>query len=116
MALVVVVLGGADCGGTSLPLGHQRIEGKYAGLRLMKLCRALVCRCLGLRQGGQHRVEVGSVESQLRFGFVHGLRAGPLCRTRLVHLVDGNELFNEQGLDAVQVILGVCPLGLGLDP
>src|ERR1700677_538666 len=41
-ALVVVVLGVADCGGTSLPLRHQGIEGKYTGLRLMKLCRTLL--------------------------------------------------------------------------
>jgi hypothetical protein len=29
-ALVIVVLGVGDCGGPSLPLRHQGIEGKYA--------------------------------------------------------------------------------------
>jgi hypothetical protein len=112
-ALVVVVLGVVDCRGASLPLGHKGIEGKYAGLRLVKLCRTLLRRRLRLRQGGQHGVEVGSIESQLRFGFVHVLRAGPLRSTCLVHLVDGNELLDQQRLDAVQVIFGVCPFGLG---
>jgi hypothetical protein len=56
---------------------------------------------------------VGSIESQLRLGFMHGLRAGPLCRARLVHLVDGNVPLGEQRLDAVQVVFGVCRLGLG---
>ena len=112
-ALVVVVLGVGDCGGPSLPLRHEGIEGKYAGLRLVKLCRTLLCGGLGLRQGGQHGVEVGSIQSQLRFGFMHGLRAGLLCRTCLVHLVDGNVLLGEQGLDAVQVIFRVCRLSLG---
>src|SRR5580658_3100171 len=101
-ALVVVVVGVGDCGGASLPLGHEGIEGKYAGLRLMKLRRTLLCRGLGLRQGGKHGVEVGSIESQLRCGFLHGLRAGPFCCARLVHLVDGYVLLYEQRLDAVQ--------------
>src|SRR6202044_3741098 len=49
VALVVVVLGSGDFGGPSLPLGHEGIEGKYAGLRLVKLRRTLLCRGLGLR-------------------------------------------------------------------
>src|ERR1700733_16166058 len=75
-ALVVVVLGVGDGGDASLPLRHEGIEGKYAGLRLLKLRCTLVCRGPGLRERGQHGVEVGSIKSQLRFGFVHGLRAG----------------------------------------
>jgi hypothetical protein len=55
-AVVVVVFGVGDCGGPSLPLGYEGIEGKYAGLRLVELCRALLRRGLGLRQGRDHGV------------------------------------------------------------
>ena len=50
------------------------------------------------------------IESQLRFGFVHRLLVGPLCRARLVNLVHGYVLFSEQRLDPMQVIFAVCRL------
>ena len=108
-ALVVVVLGVGDCGSASPALVDERIEGKYAGLGLVELGRTLLCRRLGLSERGQHGIEMGSIESQLRFGFVDRLRAGPFCCTRLVDLVDGNVLFDEEWLDAVQVVFCVCP-------
>src|SRR5579862_5102870 len=52
-ALVVVVPSIVDCRGPALSLGYKGIEREYTRLRLMKLCRALVCGSLGFREGGQ---------------------------------------------------------------
>jgi len=111
--MVVVVSGARDRCGASLALGHERIEGKHTRLGFAKLCRALFERGPGLRQCRPRGVEVGLGKSQLRFGLVHRLPAGSLCRARLVHLIDGNISLGQQRFDSVEVILSVSPFGFG---
>lgn len=94
-------------------LPFQRLECSYVMGRLLDLLMALIehsLRLFVLRFRSEQR---GLGQIQLRLGLIGGLRARDLQGASLIHLIDGDKLARQKGLDAVQIIRGIFEFSIG---